>query len=400
MLNESDLAINGGLKIRERPMPPRVLFGVQEMEAVISVFQDSWTRGRDFSYQWKFEERYTDKFCEIQGGGYADAVCSGTVAVYLALLALDLPLGSDVIVSPVTDPGSISPVIIAGMNPIVADSEPNSFNVGPDEFEKALTPNTRAANLTHLGGYPCDMDPILEIARARDIKIIEDCSQTHGALYKGKRVGTFGDIAAFSTMYRKSHATGGCGGIVYTRDEDLYWRARSLADRGKPFNTPNFNPKNPAKFLFPALNLNLDELSCAIGLSTLSHLQETIDKRFVIIQKIDAALAASSVVFPCCHPPDCIPSIYFHTVEIAVDKLKVSKREFAEAVAAEGISVNPHYQNSVSEWDWVGSKTQTPNAGNFRDRTFNILVTEKYMDRDIRDIIASILKVESVYARS
>lgn len=400
MLNESDLAINGGPRIRERPMPPRVLFGVQEMEAVMSVFYDSWRRGRDFSYQWKFEERYTDKFCEIQGGGYADAVCSGTVAVYLALLALDLPLGSDVIVSPVTDSGSIAPVIIAGMNPIIADSEPGSFNIGPDEFERALTPNTRAANLTHLGGYPCDIEPILEIAHAKGIKIIEDCSQAHGALCGGKKVGTFGDIAAFSTMYGKSHATGGCGGIVYTRDEKLYWRARSLADRGKPFNAPDFDQKNPAKNLFPALNLNLGELSCAIGFSTLSRLQETIDGRLAIARKIDDALTASSVVFPCRHPSDCVPSLYFHTVEVAVDKLRVSKREFAEAVAAEGIDVRTHYQCVVSEWDWVGVRAQTPNAKDFRDSTFNILFTEAYTDQEVEDIVTSILKVESVYARN
>lgn len=400
MLSESDLAINGGPKVREEPMPYRALFSVQEMEAVMSVFYDSWRQGRDFGYQQTFEEKYTNKFSEFQGGGYADAVCSGTVAIYLALLALNLEPGSDVIVSPVTDPGSISPVIIAGMNPIIVDSELGSFNVGPDEFEKALTPSTRAANLTHLGGHPCDMDPILEIAHARDIKIIEDCSQAHGALYKGKKVGTLGDIAAFSTMFGKNHSTGGCGGVVYTKDEDLYWRVRSHADRGKPFNAPDFDRKNPAKYLFPALNLNLDELSCAIGLSTLSRLQETMDRRLVIAQKIDDALAASSVIFPCQHPANCVPSLYFHTVGVAVDKLWVSKSEFAEAVAAEGVNINANFKYVVSEWRWVGSEMQTPNAKDFRDRTFNILFTEAYTDQEVKDIVASILKVESVYARS
>ena len=403
MINRSELAINGGPKVREKPLPYRKLFGEDELEIVTKVFEDSWREGVDFGYQGKYEKLYTDRFCEFQGGGFADAVSSGTVAIYLALKALDIEPGSDVIVSPVTDPGSVASIIMAGMNPVIADAKPNSFNVGPDEFEEALTPNTRAANLTHLGGHPIDMDPILEIAHARGIRIVEDCSQAHGALYKGKRVGRFGDLAAFSTMFSKNHATGGCGGLVYTENEDYYWLIRSLADRGKPFHRPDFDPKNPSEFLFPALNFNLDELSCAIGLSTLSRLQETIDKRYEIARGIDAALEESLVVFPCHPQPDCQPSLFFHTVEVAVDKLRVSKKEFAEAVAAEGIGINPDYKYVVSEWKWIQRYLQnnkkTPNAIDFRNRTFNILFTEQFTDTEIEDIIKSILKVESYCAR-
>ena len=402
-MSRAKLAINGGSKVRERPMPYRKLFGEEELESVIRVFHDSWQEGRDFGYQGKYEKLYTDKFCEFQGGGFADAVSSGTAAIYLALKALDIQHGSNVIVSPITDPGSAAPIIIAGMNPVVADSSPNSFNIGPDEFEKALTSNTRAAILSHIGGHPIDMEPILEIAQARGIKIVEDCSQAHGALYKGKRVGRFGDIAAFSTMFSKGHSTGGCGGLVYTENEDYYWLIRSLADRGKPFRNPDFDMKNPSENLFPALNFNLDELSCAIGLSTLSRLQEIIDKRYEIAIKLDAALEESSVVFPCHRQPDSKPSLFFHTVEVTVNKLRVSKREFAEAVAAEGIWLNPHYNFVVSEWKWMQrylpDNQKIPNAIDFRNRTFNILFTELFTDMEIEDIIKAILKVESHYAR-
>ena len=406
-MNRAELAINGGPKVREEPMPYRKLFGENELEIVKRVFQDSWREGVDFGYQGKYEKMYTDEFCNFQGGGFADAVSSGTAAIYLSLKALeangDIRPGSNVIVSPITDPGGVAPVIIAEMNPVIADSRSNSFNIGPDEFEEALTPNTRAAILTHAGGHPIDIKPILEIANSKGIKIIEDCSQAHGALYKGKRVGRFGDIAAFSTMFSKNHATGGCGGLVYTESENYYWLIRSLADRGKPFHSPDFDPKNPSEFLFPALNFNLDELSCAIGLSTLSKLQETIDRRYEIARKIDASLERSSVVFPCQPQLDCKPSLFFHTVEVAVDKLRVSKKEFVEAVAAEGIWINPHYRYVVSEWKWtlryLQSKRNTPNAIDFRNRTFNILFTEQFTDAEIEDIIKGILKVESHYAR-
>ena len=144
-------------------------------------------------------------------------------------------------------------------------------------------------------------------------------------------------------------------------------------------------------------------MSCAIGISTLSRLPETITKRHEIVGKINAALEKEySVVFPCQTVPECKPSVFFHTVEVAVDKLRVSKQEFAEAVAAEGIWINPHYKYVVSEWNWIQKylkhDAHTPNAARFRDRTFNILLNERFSDVDIRDIIDSILKVESVFS--
>ena len=393
------LAINGGPRVRSRPMPSRRLFGEAELEIVRQVFEESWRTGVDFSFQGRYEELYTSAFCEFQGGGFADAVSSGTAAVYLALQALDIPPGSEVVISPVTDPGCVAPVVLQGHRVVIADSSPDSFNIGPDEFERALTHKTRAAVLTHSGGYPVDIQPIVEIARSREIKIVEDCSQAHGALYKGKRVGRFGDVAAFSTMFSKNHATGGCGGIVYTEDKEIYWKVRALADRGKPFDRPDFNPKDPSQFLFPALNFNLDELSCAIGYSTLARLPETIEKRNVIAARIDAGLRKSLVVSPCRKPQDCNPSPFFHSVAVDVDSLDVSKIEFAEAVAAEGMPINPHYRYVVSEWPWLKPylthKKNTPNAIRFRDRSFNILFHERYTDGDIDDIIDAILKVEA-----
>lgn len=403
-MQRSKLAINGGPKVREKPLPFRKLFGADELKAVNEVFEDSWQEGWDFNFQGKYEKLYTDSFCEFQGGGFADAVSSGTAAIYVALRALDIAPGSDVVVSPVTDPGSVAPVIIQGLNVVVADSSPNSFNMGRDEFVEALTPNTRAAIVTHLGGHPVDIEPIVEIAAEKGIRILEDCSQAHGALYKGKRVGCFGDVAAFSTAYAKNHATGGCGGLVYTRNEDYYWMVRAAADRGKPFQNADFDPKAPSEFKFPGLNFNLDELSCAIGLSTLSRLQETNEKRYEIANKIDASLLErSKVVSPCETLSSCFPALFFHTVRVANDKLRVMKREFAQAVAAEGIWLNPHYDYVVSEWRWLQpylkSGVTTPNAKEMRDSTFNILFNERFVDSDVADIVSSIIKVEDVFRK-
>jgi len=401
MNNLPELAINGGPKIRSTPLPYRKLFGEKELDIVREVFENSWNTGKDFGFQGKYEALYTQKFCEFQGGGYADAVASGTVAIYLAIQALELEKNCEVIVSPVTDPGSVSPIIISNYMPVIADSGKESFNIDVDEFEKVITSKTKAAVLTHLGGHPIDIDPIIEVAKSKNIKIIEDCSQAHGALYKGKKVGRFGDIAAFSTMFSKIHATGGCGGLVYTENKDLYWLIRSFADRGKHFHQPNFDYKAPGDFQFPALNLNLDELSCAIGISTLSKLPQTIKKRYEIVKKIDKALEKSLTVYPCIHRYSGHPSIFFHTVQVATEKICVSKKEFAEAIAAEGIWINPEYNLVVSEWKWIQqflkSNSVTKNATNFKNKSFNILLNEQFTDNDIKDIIQSILKVEQPF---
>ena len=405
MTSSRDIAINGGPPLRDRPLPPRRAFGESELEMVSKVFDHSWETGWDFGFQGQFEDEFCANFCEFQSGGYADAVSSGSAAVYLALLALDLPDGSDVVVSPVCNPGGIMPVAVQNVKLVIPDTNVGCFNISPDAFERAITPKTRAAVLTHLGGHCIDIDSIMEIAAGKGIRVIEDCSQSPGALYKGRRVGTFGDMAAFSTMYSKTLATGGCGGMVYTKSEEYYWRVRSLADRGKPFESSNFDLRDTTAYKFPALNFNANEISCAIGIATLSKLQRTIDERRTVAYKLDVALEDSKVIHPSnLELPGTVSSPFFHTVLVDVDKIAVSKVEFAAAVAAEGIWINGDYRDITSEWPWVRAHVrdwqETPNAIDFRNRTFNILTNERFSDDDVRDILRCIQKVESYYLKS
>jgi len=399
-IGDALLAVNGGVPLRTKPFPGRKLFAEEELGFVAKVFEDSWQRGVDFGFQGKFEELYTNAFCEFQGGGYADAVASGTAALFIALATLGLDKGSEVIFSPVTDPGGIAPALMLGFTPVVADSAPGSFNIDLAEFKKAISRKTRAAVITHLGGIPVDMDPIMEFARSKGILVIEDCSQAHGALCRGKKVGRFGDMAIFSTMFSKMHATGGCGGLVFSEKLEYHRRARSLADRGKAFFDDDFNPKDPGKNLFAALNLNQDELSCAIGLSTLGKLERMIEKRLDIMGKINKGIESCEAVYPIETPDYVVLSPFFITVGVDETKLTVSKKCFAEALVAEGLWVNPDYKFVVSEWDWIQKYiprgTKTPNATSFREKTFNILFNERFGDGDVSDIVEGILKVERV----
>lgn len=393
------LAITGGIPVRTAPFPGQRLFDEDALHAVTQVFYHAWETGRDFGYQGEFEEAYMTDFCGMMGGGYADAVSSGTAAVFLAFASLDLPTGSEVICSPVTDPGGVTPLLALGLRPVVADAAPDSFNLDPASLMSNITPRTKAVLVTHVGGMPANMPHICSIARAHDLFVVEDCSQAHGARIDSILVGTFGDVAAFSTMFSKNHASGGCGGIVFTHSAEYYRRIRALADRGKPFLDSQFDPKNPGTFLFPALNFNQDELSCAIGRATLVKLPAIIHRRQAIAHRITRGLAPSRLFDVLLQPEGYEMSPFFLTIRVAIGGGIPCKTDIARAVQAEGIPINPDYRYVLAEWPWLAPHCavppSTPNASAFRATSFNILFNERFTDADADDIVSAMLKVDA-----
>jgi perosamine synthetase len=383
-------------------MPARFALGdaeIAQIHKVIAYYQEKQV---DPGYGGPFEKSYTDAFVKFMGGGYADAVATGTASLYVAIAALDLPPDSEVIVSPITDPGTISPIILNRLVPRVADSEPGTFNMGPEQFVARITPNTRAVMLVHSLGRAADVVGVVKEAHARGIRVIEDCSQSHGARVKGRPIGNFGDIAAFSTMYRKAHATGGSGGVVFSNDIDLHHRALALADRGKPSWQPDFDDRDPNKFLFPALNFHTDEISCAIGVASLQRLQETLLKRLTFLAELTGRLHdRAKICTPYGYTPNDAPFVY--PIMVDVDRITCSKEHFAKAVLAEGIGLNPHYRYLVSDWPWLkkylSDDFNTPNARAMRDRSFMLYINENYGNSETADTTKAIVKAENYFRR-
>ena len=166
---------------------------------------------------------------------HAVALANGTLALDVALKALGIGPGDEVVVTPRTFIASISCVVNAGATPVFADVELDSGNISAATIAKVLTPQTRAVICVHLAGWPCDMDPIMELAEQHGLKVIEDCAQAHGARYKGRSVGSIGHVGAWSFCQDKIMTTGGEGGMVTTNDEAL-WRAMwSFKDHGKSY---------------------------------------------------------------------------------------------------------------------------------------------------------------------
>lgn len=395
------LAINGGEKTRQTPMPSREAFGDAEVEMVNEVVAYYRDRCEDPPYEGVFEKRFCEAFVAYQGGGYADAVSSGTASLYVALAALELEKGSEVIISPVTDSGPLNAIILLGLIPVVADAAPKSFNSSAKEFAERITDKTSAILAVHTGGEPLDMEEISKLAKARDIKLLEDCSQATGASIGAQKIGTFGDIAAFSTMYRKNLAAGASGGIVYTKNLELYRKAIAHADRGKqPWRT-DINQNDPGFAMFPALNFNTDEFSCAIGLASLRRLDDTISKRLLFLKELSANW--NKIEFCELYPFHDGFSPFFHPVIVDVEKIKCSKIDFAKALAAEGVSLNLHYGCVIDDWEWArsycGKGSASPNARWMKENSFNVFLNEKYEKQEALDIVVAICKVEKAFKK-
>ena len=414
---QSALALNGGPKACNRPWPPRRLFGMGEKAAAMSMFDQAIETGNAFGYNGPEEEAYCQEFAEFLGGGYADAVSSGTTSVFVALRALDLPAFSEVIVGAVTDPGGLMPVPMLNLIPMIADSAPGCYNSGPEQIEALITPRTRAILIAHIGGEPADATAIAEVARKHELPLIEDCSQSHGAKLNGKTVGTFGDLAAFSTMSGKHHCSGAQGGMVFARDEAMYWRVRRAADRGKPFGLPSGSTN-----CWASLNLNSNELASAIGRVQLKKLPDIVRRRRDVVQKLAeqiSNLATVSVPEP---PANAEPSYWFLRMVFHPGNAACDKTTYCQALSAEGLPINPSYRGALPhlmDWfvnrrvfgdsgypwaapEYAGDRDRTfpcPNANHVMDTQFNLAINESWDKEAIASAAAAFAKVDAAFRR-
>ena len=233
----------------------------------------------------KFESEFAN-FCKTK---YAIAVSNGSVALDLAVKAIGIKKGDEVIVTPRSYIASVSCVVNEGATPVFADIDNQSQNITVDTINKKITKKTKAIICVHLAGWPCEMDQIVKLAKLRKIKIIEDCSQAHGAKYKGVPVGSWGDIGTFSFCNDKIISTGGEGGMLITNNKK-YWKfIWEYKDHGRDFDKlKNISSKNEFKWIISSFgtNLRMNEIQSKIGRIQLKKLPTWIKKRRFIANKI------------------------------------------------------------------------------------------------------------------
>ncbi|WP_411689595.1 DegT/DnrJ/EryC1/StrS family aminotransferase [Acinetobacter pseudolwoffii] len=267
---------------------------------------------------------FEKEFAQFAETKYAVALANGTVALDVALKALGIGAGDDVIVTSRTFLASASSIVTAGANPIFADVELDSQNISAETIEAVLTPNTKAIICVHLAGWMCDMDPIMQLASDKGLYVIEDCAQAHGARYKGKSAGSIGHIAAWSFCQDKIMTTGGEGGMVTTNDEELWKKMWSYKDHGKNFDSI-YNKQHPPGFRWLhdsfGTNWRMMEMQAVIGRIQLKMMPEWTAKRMANMEKIYAAFA-DSPYFSVHRPSDeYVHAAYKCYVQVNTDRL-------------------------------------------------------------------------------
>ena len=253
-------------------------FEEDELEAVQGVLRSGrvnyWngSEGRDFERE----------FAAFHGAPYGVAVANGTLALELALMALGVGEGDEVVVTPRTFLASASAIVMRGARPVFAEVDRESGNITPDTVRAVLTPRTRAVIAVHLAGWPCDMQGLRALADERGLFLVEDCAQAHGATLDGQPVGSFGDAAAFSFCTDKIMSTGGEGGMLLVRDEAVWRRAWSYKDHGKDWDAV-YHREHAAGFRWLhesfGTNWRLTEMQSAIGRAQLRKLPQWLTQR-------------------------------------------------------------------------------------------------------------------------
>jgi dTDP-4-amino-4,6-dideoxygalactose transaminase len=302
---KSKLVIQGAKPRQKSAFPSWPYFAEDEIEAAAEVMRS----GR-VNY-WSGDEgaAFEREFANSSGCKYAIAVTSGTAALELALRSLGLGAGDDVITSSRSFIASASCIVICGARPVFSDVDRNSQNVTADTIRAALTAQTRAILVVHLAGWPCEMDPIIELAHERGLFIVEDCAQAQGATYKGRPVGSFGQAAAFSFCQDKIMTTLGEGGMLTTSDSEVWRRAQAFRDHGKTLETGPPVETSEAqlsgfRWLHDSIGTNwrLTEVQSAVGRIQLLKTKNWIDKRrtnaHVMFERL-SGMTALRIPMPC-----------------------------------------------------------------------------------------------------
>jgi len=268
--------------------------------------------------------QFENEFASAMDSDFAIALANGTVALELALHALDIGVGDEVVVTARSFMASASVVQVCGATPVFADVDPLSQNMTAETIEAALTPRTKAVICVHLAGYPCDMKPICELAEKKGLSVIEDCAQAHGAKYAGKSVGSWGDISAWSFCQDKIMTTGGEGGMVTTNSSELYEKMWSYKDHGKSRQKMQNPPCNRRfKYVHDSFgtNFRLTEMQCELGRYQLQQLGQWRAEREKNANSYDDVFSDIDLV-RCSQPPgDVVHAYYKYYFFINIDML-------------------------------------------------------------------------------
>jgi perosamine synthetase len=314
-----------------KPIPVNTpLLNGRERELLIECIETGW-----ISSEGPFVSRFEEEFSRRMGRKFGVAVANGSAALDVAVQALRLGPGAEVIMPSFTIISPAASVVRAGATPMLVDSDPTTWNVQVSQIDSCITPRTRAILVVHIYGLPVDMDPVLKIAERHGLAVIEDAAEMHGQTYRGRPCGSFGDISVFS-FYPNKHVTTGEGGMVVTDDP-------ALAERCKSLRNLCFQPAR--RFVHEELgwNYRMTNLQAALGLAQLERLDEFVGRKRAMGRRYNELLADLPGVQQPLAATDYADNIYWVYGLVLTDKVPIDAAEAMRRLANVGIGTRPFF---------------------------------------------------------
>jgi perosamine synthetase len=411
----TQLAIHGGPRTIQAALPNFLnaagrTFGVEEEQLVLEALR-SGCLSRNGGRMVKGLER---DFAAAIGTKHAVACSSGTACVHLAVAALDLEPGDEVIVPPITDIGTLLPILWQNAIPVFADVDPSTLLIDPVSVEACITPRTRAVIAVHLAGAVCDMRALQRICASHQLVLIEDCSQAFWAEYEGALVGSLSDMACFSLQQSK-HMTCGEGGLMVTSSDEFANRALLFSDKAWPRESGSLGS---CRFLFLSQNYRMSDLAGAVAWAQLGKVKATVERRRRSATRLTSSIAGLAGVHPPSIPAGASPAYWLYMLRI--DAASGTDAEtFGNALGAEGVPawvryiVDPLYLSPIftegktygtSRYPFSQYPTQNfarglcPNAEAALGSVIAIHWNENYTEEQVDQIAAAIHKVADFFA--
>lgn len=340
------------------------------------------------------------RFASYVGAPHAVALNSCTAGLHLALDVLGVGPGDEVIVPALTFAATANVVCHVGARPVFVDVDPRTMNMDPAAFEAAITPRTRAVIPVHFAGRACDMDLIVPVARRHGIHVIEDAAHATETWYRGRKVGTLGDVAAFSFYCTKNIVTGE-GGMVTTAQAGLAdtLRIRSLhgisRDAWKRYSASGFQPY---EVLYPGFKYNMTDMQSALGLHQLAKVERFWARRDQVWQRYQRAFEAHpELTLPAPDEPDTKHARHLYTVLLDLDRVTIDRYGFIDALREENIGTGVHFE-ALHLQPWYRERHgwragSLPHAEAIAQRTVSLPLSPRLTDDDVEDVIAAVGRV-------
>jgi dTDP-4-amino-4,6-dideoxygalactose transaminase len=390
-------AVAGGTPVRSTPLPfYRAAVGEDDIAAVTSALRSGWLTSGPRAVE--FENRIRD-YC---GVGNAIVVSSCSEAMFLALKALDVGPGDEVVTSPITFASTVHAIIHTGATPVLADIERETLCVAPDAVRAAMGAKTRALLPVHFGGQACRIDEIVAMAAERGVDVVEDAAHSFGARVGDRRLGGVGHATAFS-FYATKNLTTAEGGAITTNDDALAQRLRLLGYHGMSRDSWSRYSDRGSWYYeveVPGYKCNLSDLHAALGLAQLERIDALLERRREIAAAMSAALAGCDAIELPRERPGNWHTWHLYVVQLRLDALRIGRDEFIKALRAENIGSSVHFipiHRHPFFRPWLPRDANFPVSDDYYSRCVSLPIFPDMTAEDVHDVAAAVTRIAEYY---